>query len=48
MSNHEQEKIIDELDRELSRKDNLIALAVCFGLGGWMVVMATINVLSVA
>lgn len=48
MSNHEEQKIVDELDRELSRKDSLIALAVCFGLGGWMVVVATINVLNAA
>ncbi len=44
----EEEQIVDELDHEFSQNGSLIALIVCFGLGGWMVMVAAVNVLSTA
>lgn len=44
MRNQEEDKIVDELDREFSGKEGLAVLAVCFGLTGWMVLMAAFNV----
>jgi hypothetical protein len=37
MCDPEDDKPVDELDRDISRKDSLIALAICFGLGGWLI-----------
>lgn len=44
MRNPEEDKIVADLDREFSSKEGLAALAVCFGLTGWMVLMAAFNV----
>jgi type IV secretory pathway TrbD component len=44
MLNHEEDKIVADLDREVSSKDGLAALIVCFGTNGWMVLMTAIAV----
>lgn len=47
MRNHEEDKIVAELEQEFSSKEGLVALVVCFGLTGWMVLMAAFNVAAV-
>lgn len=44
MLNHEENKIVADLDRDLYSKDGLAALIVCLGLNGWMVLMTAISV----
>jgi hypothetical protein len=46
MSQSEEEKLVDEIDREYSRKDSLVALVVCLGLGGCLFVAAAMNVMA--
>jgi hypothetical protein len=46
MTNSEEDKIVDELDREFTGKDSLVALLVCFGLGGWMMAVTAFSVIT--
>ena len=45
MPSPEEKEIVDELDREVSRKGSLIALVACLALAGGMFVAATLDVL---
>jgi type IV secretory pathway TrbD component len=46
MQTREEDKIVDDLDREYSSRNGLAALVVCFGLSGWMILIAAFNVAS--
>jgi len=46
MQNHEEDKIVADLEREFSSPGGLVALVVCFGLSGWMVLMAAISAVA--
>lgn len=46
MQTHEEDKITDDLDREYCSGKGLAALVVCFGLSGWMILIAALNVAS--
>lgn len=46
MQPREEDKIVDDLDREYSSRSWLAALVVCFGLSGWMILIAAFNVAS--
>lgn len=37
MRDLEEEKLVAELDRDLSRNESLIGLVICLGLGGWLI-----------
>lgn len=47
MRNQEEDQIVNDLDREYAGRNGLVALAVCFGLSGWMMLVAVFNVASV-
>jgi hypothetical protein len=44
MRDPEEDNLFDELERDISRKDSLIALAICLGLGGWLVAATAMSV----
>jgi type IV secretory pathway TrbD component len=44
MRNQEEDKVVADLDREISRTGGLVGLVVCFGLSGWMALIAVLNV----
>ena len=46
MQTHEENKIGEVLDREDASMNGLAALVVCFGLSGWMILIAAFNVAS--
>lgn len=46
MRNQEEEKVVADLDREISRTGGLVVLVVCFGFSGWMALMAAFNVVA--
>jgi len=46
MQPREEDKIVDDLDLEYSSRRGLAALVVCFGLSGWMILIAAFNVAS--
>ena len=46
MRTHEEDKIVDDLDREYASRNGLAALVVCFGLSGWKILIAAFNVAS--
>jgi hypothetical protein len=45
MSNPEEDEIVDQLDREVSRNGTLIALVACLALGGAMFMLTAMDVL---
>lgn len=46
MPNPEEKELVDELDREVSRKGSLIALVACLALAGGMFVAVTMDLLG--
>ena len=45
MTNPDEKEIVDQLDREVSRKGTLVALVACLALGGAMLMLTAMDVL---
>jgi hypothetical protein len=45
MSNREEQELVEELDREVSRNGTLVALVACLALGGAMLMLTAMDVL---
>ena len=46
MTNPDEDQIVDELNREFTGKDNLIALVICFGLSGWVMAVTAFSAMT--